>query len=37
MLLRDIDTGFPCYVPVEIRFKVGVQLKIDLKFIPYPQ
>ena len=22
MLPRDVDTGFPCYVPIEIRFKV---------------
>lgn len=23
MLPRDVDTGFPCYVPIEIRFRVS--------------
>ena len=23
VLPRDVDTGFPCYLPIEIRFKVG--------------
>ena len=24
VLPRDVDTGFPCYVPIEIRFKVCI-------------